>query len=55
MSKGQMQRLTAESGTSAATFSSDFRYFLNVHSALAKVPVTTLREGNSGKSAHYPH
>lgn len=47
--KGQMQRLTAESGTSAATFSSDFHYFLNVHSALAKVPVTTLRDGHNGK------
>lgn len=46
--KGQMQRLTVEKGTSAATFSSNFRYFLNVHSALAKVPVTTLRDDRNG-------
>lgn len=48
--KGALQRLTSEGGTHSATFSSDFRYFLNVHSALAKVPVTTLREGGHGRT-----
>lgn len=42
--KGKIQRLTPEKGTHEATFSSDFRYFLNVHSSLAQPPTTTLRD-----------
>ena len=42
--KGRLSRLTPEGGTHSATFSSDFRYFMNVHSSLAQPPVTTLRD-----------
>lgn len=42
--KGNLQRLTPENGTHAATFSHNFRYFLDVHSTLGTPPVTTLRD-----------
>lgn len=47
--KGKVQRLTAERGTHSATFSKGMRYFMDVHSALAQPPVTTLRDA-SGKT-----
>ena len=47
--KGHLRRLTPESGTHAATFSHDFRYFLDVHSTLGTPPVTTLRD-NAGRT-----
>lgn len=40
--KGKTRRLTALKGDNSASFSSDFRYFVNVYSSLSTAPVTTL-------------
>lgn len=42
--KGKVTRLSTETGTNSATFSSDFRYFMNVYSSTQQPPVTTLRD-----------
>lgn len=47
--KGNLVRITGEKGTHDATFSKDYRYFINVHSSLGTPPVTTLR-GANGKT-----
>lgn len=46
---GKLTRLTPESGTHAATFSTSLRYFLNVHSQLGVPPTTSLRS-SEGKT-----
>lgn len=46
--KGKVTRLTQQDGTNEATFSSDYRYFLNVYSNATQPPVTTLCD-QSGK------
>lgn len=42
--KGHITRLSTETGTNSATFSKDFRYFMNVYSSTQQPPVTTLRD-----------
>lgn len=44
--KGKTRRLTTEKGDNSASFSSDFKYFINVYSSLTTAPVTTLRSGD---------
>ncbi len=46
--RGRTRRLTASEGSSSATFSATFRYFLDVHSSAGVPPTTTLRDA-SGK------
>ncbi|MCH5181653.1 MAG: S9 family peptidase [Prevotellaceae bacterium] len=41
--RGHATKLSARPGTNSATFSSNFRYYVEVHSSLDEVPVTTLR------------
>lgn len=48
---GKLARLTAESGTHSATFSSTMSHFLNVHSQLGVPPVTTLRNAEGKRLA----
>ena len=43
--KGRVTRLTPQDGTNEATFSANYRYFLNVYSSATVPPVTTLNEG----------
>ena len=40
--KGKTTKLSAQSGTNSATFSTTFKYFINVYSNLQTPPVTTL-------------
>ncbi len=49
--KGKVTRLTAQEGTHEATFSNDYRYFLNVFSNATQPPVTTLCEQNGKVNA----
>ncbi|RRD79677.1 S9 family peptidase [Alloprevotella sp. OH1205_COT-284] len=48
---GNIRRLTPEKGTHTPTFSKNYRYFINVHSALASPPATTLRNADGKKLA----
>jgi len=41
--KGKKTNLTPEAGTNSAIFSENFKSFINVHSSLNEVPVTTLK------------
>ena len=47
--KGKVTALTAETGTHAATFSKNLRYFIHTASSLTQAPVTTL-EAVGGKT-----
>ena len=42
--KGKVTKLSAQRGTNSATFSSSFKYFLNVYSNISTPPVTTLND-----------
>ena len=44
------KQLTTLSGTNSATFSPDFKYFINNHSSATKAPTVALHESTSGKS-----
>ena len=44
------KQLTTLSGTNTATFSPDFKYFINNHSSATKAPTVALHESTSGKS-----
>ena len=48
---GRERKLSTDVGTNSATFSADFKYFLNVFSSTAQPPVTTLRDAD-GKLLH---
>ena len=48
-SKGKKRKLSTETGTNAATFSTTMKYFLNVYSSAQQPPVTTLRQATDGK------
>ena len=43
---GKTRRLSTQVGTNAATFSTNFKYFLNVYSNLTTPPITTLCDAN---------
>ena len=43
------KRLTREPGWHAASFSNDFKYFIDKHSATNRIPQTVLRKAESGK------
>lgn len=43
------KQLTTTSGTNSATFSPDFKYFINNHSSSTKAPSIALHESTSGK------
>ncbi len=43
------KQLSAENGTNSATFSPDYKYFINNHSSSIKAPSYTLMETSSGK------
>lgn len=43
------KQLSTEKGTNKATFSPDFKYFINNHSSTIKAPSYTLMEASSGK------
>lgn len=47
--KGKKRKLSTETGTNAATFSTTMKYFLNVYSSAQQPPVTTLRQAADGK------
>ena len=47
--KGRERKLSTETGTNQATFSTSLKYFLNVHSSAQQPPVTTLRQAADGK------
>ena len=47
--KGKKRKLSTETGTNAATFSTTMKYFLNVYSSAQQPPVTTLRQATDGK------
>lgn len=44
--KGKITCLTPQEGTNDATFSADYRYFMNVYSNATQPPITTLCEQN---------
>ena len=44
--KGKVTKLSAQSGTNSATFSTSYKYFMNVYSNLQTPPVTTLCDAN---------
>ena len=46
--KGRTRKLSSETGSNSATFSSSMKYFINVYSNMTTPQVTTLRD-NSGK------
>lgn len=46
---GKQRKLSTETGTNNATFSTGMKYFLNIYSSSTQPPVTTLREAQSGK------
>ncbi len=46
--KGKTRKLSTETGTNSATFSTSMKYFINVYSNLTTPDVTTLRD-NTGK------
>ena len=48
-SKGRSRKLSTETGTNQATFSTSLKYFLNVYSSTQQPPVTTLRQASDGK------
>lgn len=41
--RGRVTKISGRPGTNSATFSGNFRYYVEVHSSLDEVPVTTLR------------
>ena len=47
--KGKTRLGEASRGTDAVNMSPDMRYYLNVHSSVGVPPVTSLREGHTGK------
>ena len=46
---GKVKRISTETGTNSATFSTSMKYFMNIYSSATQPPVTTLREAASGK------
>ena len=44
------QQLSAQSGTNSATFSPDFKYFINNHSSSTKAPSYSLVDASTGKN-----
>lgn len=47
--KGREKKLSTETGSNDAVFSTSMKYFLNVHSSAQQPPVTTLRQSSDGK------
>ncbi len=46
---GKERKISTETGTNRATFSTSMKYFLNVYSSAQQPPVTTLRQASDGK------
>ena len=46
---GKVKRISTETGTNSATFSTSMKYFMNIYSSATQPPITTLREASSGK------
>ena len=47
---GKVKKLSTAVGTNRATFSTSYRYFINVYSSLRQPPVTTLCSATDGKT-----